>query len=193
VGYFNDYQNLTGECTMSSGCDSDNLGRQYNGGRVSIYGLESVGGLTIPLSPGVSLPIEATYTLTESQFQTDFVSGLSQFGSVQQGDSLPYVARHSASFRAGLETKRLTLSAGVSYRSQLLDSAGSFTDDDEVLLPELLLIDAGGNLALTDGWSLYMTGTNLTNTTAVTSWRPWGARPSAPLQVMAGIKWRPQP
>ena len=109
VGYFNDYQNLTGECTMSSGCDSDNLGRQYNGGRVSIYGLESVGGVKIPLSPGVSAPIDATYTLTESQFQTDFLSGFSQFGSVQQGDRLPYVARHSASLRAGLETNRLTL------------------------------------------------------------------------------------
>ena len=43
VGFFNDYQNLTGQCSMSGGCGADDLGRQSNGGEVWIYGRSGVG------------------------------------------------------------------------------------------------------------------------------------------------------
>jgi Fe(3+) dicitrate transport protein len=191
VGFFNDYQNLTGQCTLSGGCTGDDLDRQFNGGAVHVYGLEVVGGIGVKLAPGLSLPLDAIYTLTQSQFMSEFTSSFPQFGSVDVGDSLPYVARHQAGLGLGVESLRLRVRVGLSYRSELLDIAGDFSEAQT--LPSLLLLDAGAKVLLTQQWSLYFTGTNLTNSTAITSWRPFGARPTAPLQVMGGIKWGAQP
>ena len=71
----------------------------------------------------------------------------------------------------------------------MLDRAGNLGEAD---IPELLLVDASAHFSLARDWELYATGTNLTGATAVTSWRPFGARPAAPLQIMAGIKWSPR-
>lgn len=190
VGFFNDYQNLTGQCTQSGGCVGDDLDRQFNGGAVHVYGLEAVGGLGLNISPGLSLPIDGTYTLTQSQFRTEFRSSFPQFGAVEVGDSLPYVPQHQASVGLGLESSRVRFRLGLSYRSELLDSAGDFSEVET--LPALLLLDAGAKVLLTEQWSCYFTGSNLTNSTTITSWRPLGARPTAPLQVMAGLKWGAQ-
>jgi Fe(3+) dicitrate transport protein len=190
VGFFNDYQNLTGQCTLSGGCQDDDLDSQHNGGKVHVYGLESVSGLGIKLSPGLTLPVEASYTLTQSAFKTAFSSSFPQFGDVAVGDSLPYVPRHQASASLGLESARVRLRASLSYRSDLLDTAGTFRDEDT--LSSLLLLDAGAKVILNTQWSLYLTGNNLTNSRTITSWRPFGARPTAPLQVMVGLKWAAQ-
>ena len=49
-----------------------------------------------------------------------------------------------------------------------------------------------GNITFMKNWRLYLTASNLGNAKAITSWRPYGARPVAPRQVMAGIKWKPK-
>ena len=38
--------------------------------------------------------------------------------------------------------------------------------------------------------TVYVNGTNLANRATLTSWRPLGARPVAPRQIMAGIEVR---
>ncbi len=47
VGFFNDYKDLTGTCTLSGGCDEDNEGQQFNGGAVWVYGLEATASWTM--------------------------------------------------------------------------------------------------------------------------------------------------
>lgn len=186
VGFFNDYKNLTGQCTFSGGCDSDTVDQQFNGGAVYVWGAEVVVGDRFPLPGELSMPATLTYAWTQSRFQTSFDSAFPQFGQVSVGDSLPYVPRHQASGRLGLEHPRGGLTAGVTWRSGLLDSAGSFDDGAE--LPALLLVDAALHVQVHPRLELYATGTNLTGSTAVTSLRPFGARPTAPLQVMVGVK-----
>ena len=190
VGFFNDYQNISGACTFSGGCTDDQVGQQFNGGSVHVAGLESVAGLEILLPGAFTLPVEATYTWTWSSFMTGFLSDFPQFGVVDAGDALPYVPRHQGSARATLKHPRFDLGVGLAGRGEMLDAAGVFPAGD-LDVPALLLLDAAARVRLSERTTLYATGTNLTGEAAITSWRPGGARPTAPLQVMAGLKIGP--
>ena len=190
VGFFNDYQNITGQCTISGGCDTSQVDQQFNGGAVWIYGVEVAAGHTI-LTPGeITIPFSGTFTWTESRFQTGFVSGFDQFGTVEVGDSLPYSPRLQASGNLTLAHPRGSLGVGVSWHDGMLDEAGIWPDDltGDGHIPSILLLDAALHVSLTDDISLYTTGNNLTGSTAITSWRPLGARPTAPRTVMVGLK-----
>jgi len=187
AGFLNDYQNLTGECTFSGGCTGDTVGQQFNGGEVLVFGLEAALGHRLYLENGLQIPLDLSYAWTKSEFQTAFNSAFPQFGVVSVGDSLPYVAQHQGALHAGLATGAVTLGAGLSYRGDMLDAAGSFGEDADI--PALWLLDAAASIELSRTWSAYATGTNLAGATGITSWRPFGARPTAPAQVMVGLKW----
>ena len=189
VGFVIDYTNLTGQCTLSGGCVGDGLDQQFNGGEVWVYGAEAVAGHAVLLPGDFSLPAEVTYTWTESRFRTGFASSFPQFGTVEVGDSLPYVPQHQGSARLTLKHPRFRLGVSATARGGMLNEAGAWpvTDTD---VPGLVLLDAAGDVQLTDRWQAYVTGTNLTGEDAVTSWRPVGARPTPPLQVMVGLRLR---
>ncbi len=190
MAFFNDYKNLTGTCTLSGGCDGDQVGQQYNGGDVWVYGAEATASWTLQLPVPLEVPLSGSYSWTQSSFRTGFVSEFPQFGTVGVGDSLPYVPEHQGQGRATLQHEQWSVSVGVTARSAMLNEAGGFpaTDQD---IPPLVLVDAAAQVNLGESFTLYGTGTNLTNTRTVTSWRPYGARPTAPLLVMVGLKWRP--
>ena len=102
IGFFNDYSNLTGECTFSSGCADELLNQQFNGGQVHVYGLESVLGQEVAGPWGMNLLGKVLYTLTLSDFQSNFSSSNPQFGEVEAGDALPYVPQHQGTFLGGI-------------------------------------------------------------------------------------------
>ena len=187
VGFVNDYINLTGQCTLSGGCDDAQLEQQYNGGAVWVYGVESVAGQTILLPGAFSLPIEMTYTWTDSRFRTGFSSEFPAFGVVEVGDSLPDVPQHQGSARFTLTHTRFRIGMSATARSGMLNEAGVWpvTETD---VPGLLLLDAAADVDLTERLQAYVTGNNLTNASTVTSWRPLGARTTPPLQIMVGLR-----
>lgn len=187
VGFLNEYTNLTGQCTFSGGCTGAESDQQFNGGHVRVWGLEAAAE-TVVLLPGVwSLPLSASYAYTQSAFQTGFVSSFVQFGSVEIGDRLPYSPLHQGGGRLTLKQPILDLGVGLTARSAMLDEAG-LHDSDVLEVPALLLVDTALNVRPLDWLTVYATGTNLLRSTAITSWRPFGARPTAPLQVMVGAK-----
>lgn len=187
VGFVNDYANLTGQCTLSGGCTDDQLGQQFNGGKVRVYGLEAVAGWTVNLPGRLALETTGTYTLTISSFRTGFVSGFPQFGTVEKGDSLPYVPVHQGSAKLGLTHRRFGGSVKVQARSGMRDAAGSgpLTDLD---VPGRALVDLAAWAQLDRHLRVYSTLTNVGNSQALESWRPFGARPTAPRQLMVGLK-----
>ncbi len=190
VGFLTDYSNITGQCTVSGGCIGDTVDLQFNGGAARVYGVESVGRVDLLLPGGLRVPLSATYTFTESMFLTGFVSGFPQFGTVEPGDALPYVPTHQAGGRMGLVHPRAALNVGVAWRTGMLDAAGAFPVSD-LDVPALMLVDASVRVQLSRRLEAYVVGTNLTNSTAITSWRPFGARTTAPLQVLGGLKLTP--
>ena len=72
----------------------------------------------------------------------------------------------------------------------MLNQAGTF---DEANIPALLLFDSSLRVSLGKNWHLYFRGNNLTNERSIVSYRPYGARPNAPLQIMGGLKWETAP
>lgn len=187
VGYLNDYTNLTGQCTLSGGCRDDQLDQQFNGGRVWVYGLEAAADWTFLLPGRLELRPSGTYTLTVSRFRTGFTSGFPQFGTVEIGDSLPYVPVHQGSAKLTVDHPRFGVSVGLSARSGMRDTAGRgpLTDRD---VPGRALVDVAAHVTLDQHLRIYATLVNATNNRAVESWRPFGARPTAPTQAMVGIK-----
>jgi len=189
VYFQNEYTNLVGQCTISGGCLGDSVDDQFNGGSVRLLGLEAVAGTTLLLPAQMSIPLEGTYTYTRGIFLTSFDSSFPQFGEVESGDGLPYVPDHQGSLIGSLEGPRWRLGVELAGRSGMRDAAGPV--DEEPLVPSLLTLGAAAHVQVLPAWQIYATGSNLTGRSSTVSWRPFGARPVAPLQVMLGASWTP--
>ena len=187
TGFVSHYRNLVGECTFSVGCADQDVGTQFNGGQVLITGVEASYRDDVPLTPGLTLPVQANYTLTHGTFLSSFTSSFPQYGSVDAGNHLPYVPVHQAHGRIGVAATRWGIDTGITLRSGMRDTATDGPNDD---IPGLILVDAAGHVDVDEHIQLYTTVSNALNNAAVVSLRPYGARTSAPVQVMVGVKVR---
>jgi Fe(3+) dicitrate transport protein len=190
VGFLNDYGNLTGQCTISGGCIGEQLDQQFNGGKAWVYGTEAIAQHEAFLPGRIRMPISVSATWTETRFRTGFVSGFPQFGVVEIGDRLPYVPQLQGGARVALDHARFGIGAGVTARSGMRDAASSGPLEATDIPPQVL-VDANARVRPNDVFELYTTVINATNTRVLESWRPFGARPTAPFQVMVGIKLTP--
>ena len=84
--FFNDYENLVGVCTNSSG-GSCEPGDAFNGNGVQIPGLELGIATYFDVSDSWRMPLQVVYTWMDAEFQTSFDSEF--FGEVSKGD--PYL------------------------------------------------------------------------------------------------------
>lgn len=190
VGFFSDYANITGQCTLSGGCDPTDLDQQFNGGRAWVYGAEAVASHRVALSGQVDVRGELAWTWTQASFRTSFLSGFPQFGSVEMGDRLPYVPEHQGSARLTVEHPRVIVGVAAHGRGAMRDVAGQGDIPEAQEIPGAILLDGAVDVHVSESLSVYATGTNLTHAVVLESWRPFGARPSAPLQAMVGVKAR---
>ncbi len=187
VGFWNDYTNLTGQCTFSAGC-TDDLDQQFNAGAVDVYGLEAVLAQRVPLPHRLELAAEGSYTWTGSAFRSGFTSTFPQFGRVEAGDALPYVPAHQGAGRASLTHPLFGLSAGANVRGAMRDVAGQDANPKGPQIPTAWTLDLAAHVALIEGVEVYATVTNLTDNPNLVSYRPFGARPNHPRQAMLGLR-----
>jgi Fe(3+) dicitrate transport protein len=187
IGFFNDYTNLTGECSFSGGCYAELLDRQFNAGEVQVYGLETMLSYRLDLGGGLSIPTKLVYTLTQSSFQTDFVSDNPQFGEIEAGDALPYVPVHQASLKLGLSGERFGLNISASFVDEMREVAGQGTPEPGDATDSIFMVDAAFHI---DVWGLrlYTKLDNALNEQSIVARRPYGARPNKPLMIQAGVK-----
>jgi Fe(3+) dicitrate transport protein len=188
VGFFSDYDNLTGQCTLSGGCAESQLDRQLNGGRAFVWGLEALLRDAWALPQQLELSGELSYTWTGSRFRAGFVSEFPQFGTVEAGDHLPYLPEHQGAARLTLSHPRVSLTVGGNLRGPMRDVAGQGPIADEARIPTAFLLDMAAHVHITRLVEGYLTVTNLGNTAVLESFRPFGARPAAPVQGMIGVK-----
>ena len=64
---------MHGNCTASQNCDDENIGEQYNAGEVKIKGIELKAGYEFDFND-LSMPIDLTYTNTQTEFLNTFKS-----------------------------------------------------------------------------------------------------------------------
>ncbi|MCB9680062.1 MAG: TonB-dependent receptor [Alphaproteobacteria bacterium] len=188
VGFLSDYANITGQCTLSGGCSEAQLDTQFNGGKALVFGVEAVAHQDVPLPRALDLGMELTYTYTGSRFATSFVSAFPQYGSVQAGDALPYVPVHQGAARLVLSHDRFHITLAGNYRGAMRDVAGQGELVDTERVPAAFTLDVAADVALSKVVSLYATVNNATNAVNLVSFRPFGARPQAPITALFGLK-----
>ncbi len=187
IGYYNDYQNLTTICTLSSGCEDQNLDRQFEAGQARIYGLEALAEDELRFS-GVRLPLSASYTLTITEFLQTFASQDPIFGEVEAGDELPYVPRHEGRASVGLELEQAGGYVAATYVGQMREQSGSGPLDLALATDAQLTVDAGLHYRLLPGLRLYGQVRNVFDSLYISSRRPYGARPNAPRWIQVGAQ-----
>ncbi|AWV90414.1 ligand-gated channel protein [Bradymonas sediminis] len=187
IGFFNDYGNLIGECSFSTGCEEDLVDRQFNAGDVWIYGAEVAAAHTFALGGKWFLPGRAAYTFTQTEFQSSFSSQNPQFGEVEEGDALPYVPQHQASLQLGVTNQTFALNGRLTYVGQMREEAGQ--GDEGQKTSDYATIDLLSSYEFLAGFSAYAKVSNLIGTQTIASRRPYGARPIAPFMARLGLKY----
>ena len=124
--FYSDYSNMHGNCTASQGCDDDNVGDQYNAGEVKVSGLEAKAGYEFAAGV-VSIPVDLTYTFTETEFQNSFESGLDTWSDVTAGDELPYVPENQLQLTVGVVGEKWRGDILVRYMDKMRTTAGQGT------------------------------------------------------------------
>ncbi len=185
IAFFNDYKNLTGNCSISSGCAPQDLGRTFDGGRVWTWGVENqLSGFLIK-NRRIQIPIKLLHTYTDSSFRQGFVSANPIWGNVAKGDRLPYIPKNNVVISTGITHAKLGVILDGSFTSAMLDSAGTqgLSTDDTYNL------DGSAWYSPSKFSKIYLRVDNITGTQYLVSYRPFGARPSKPRMIQAGIKF----
>lgn len=186
VGFYNDYSNMTDNCTLSSGCQED-LGQQFSAGAARIYGLEAY-ARTEPRLGAWSFPATLAYTLTRGEFLTSFDSKDPIFGQVTAGDQVPYLPDHQLNATVAVEERRVGASAAVTYVSRMREIAGGGAVDETLATDEQIWADLGAYYRPLPWLEIYANLRNAFDGQFIVSRRPYGARPNAPRWFQMGVK-----
>jgi Fe(3+) dicitrate transport protein len=189
VGFWNDYDNLVGTCTASTG-GGCNIGDQFDGGQATVRGLEASAGWTLGRGTALSLPLELAYTYTDARFDSSFTSAFEEWTTVTRGDELPYLPEHQLHLGAGLEADRWRVNLGLNYLDEMRTRAGQGAAAATLLTDAVWLLDLSGAYRLSDAAELYARLENATDEAFIVSRRPAGARPGRPRSGFVGVRVR---
>jgi Fe(3+) dicitrate transport protein len=190
VAFYNDYSNLLGSDTASGGGSGD--GDQFNGGAVTAYGLEVVGGVDLKadiLKQAVKFPLSLSYTYNHAEFGSSFDTKdtIKEWGKVQKGDELPYIAPHQFGLSAGLEVDKVSLYLSGKFVSAMRATAGSGSIPKSEKIPSHFVADFSGFYEFEKNRSIFVAVDNIFNNEYLVSLRPSGMRPGKPLAARVGV------
>ncbi|NOX84244.1 MAG: TonB-dependent receptor [Alphaproteobacteria bacterium] len=188
IGFYNNYQNLLGTCTDSTGGNCL-IGDQFDGGAVDVYGLELVAKTDASawIDTPFNIPLSAVYTLTDAEFKTSFNSTFGPWDDVIAGDELPYVARHQLFLTAGLEDENWGGEIAMFYQSQRRTVAGQGAIAASDRLDAHTVFDFSGYVEIFDGVKLRGKVENLFNEVYIAADQPAGLRPGLPRTFWVGV------
>ncbi len=189
IYFINDYDNLVGTVTESTGGGGD-IGDQFDGGEVTVSGLELSAGYDWRLGR-IDLPVSLQYTwTTEAAFKSAFDSDFEPWGQVEVGDELPYIPEHQLRASAGLQSERWRINVAANYIGELRTRAGqgAFVAQDAVAGRVVWDLIAGWRF--TPKLSTYIKIDNLLDESYIAARRPAGARPGLPRTAYLGLTYR---
>lgn len=183
IAFFQDYRNLQGICTASSGTGCE-IGDVFNGQAVSIPGLEFT--LTHELAPekSFSMPLQITYTWMDAQFDSD-ISDSEFFGDVVAGDPVPYIPDQQLFVSLGLELGLWAAYLSGSYVDSVctIASCGAFQKTDSSTI-----FDLGVHYQLNSRLELFTVVENLSAQLDIAGRQPYGARPGKDRSWLLGAR-----
>ncbi len=184
IAFYNDYENLLGSCTASTGSNCE-PGDQFNGNGVAVRGIELLAHYSLTRGADYDMPVALTYTWTDAEFKSTFQSDF--FGNVTSGDPLTYTPEHQARVSIGyVNNSGWDLYLNTTWVDEMVTALGtnSFNTTDSNLLFGL-----AGHYAIGKTTTLYATIENLTDEANIIARAPYGARVNRPRSFMLGIRW----
>jgi Fe(3+) dicitrate transport protein len=183
IFFFNDYKNLVGVCTNSSGSDCD-PGDAFNGNGVHIPGLELTISTWFELGSEWQMPLQFVYTWMNAEFQSNFDSGF--FGEVYKGDPVPYVPENQAWVSLGLQGGPWSFYLSANHIGSVCTEArcGEFDQTGSATI-----FDFAAHYRINDSWELYALAENLADEIYIAARDPYGARPNKPQTFVVGAKF----
>jgi len=185
TAFYNDYSNLLGRDTLSTG--GSGAGDLYNGGSVRVQGVEASSHFRLVTTDAFSVPVRLTYTLTQAEFRNSFQSSYGPWGTVQSGFELPYVPRHQLFAAVDVEGGAWRGRMDVTAVSRMRTHAGAGALVDARSTDATFAIGASAEYTLTSNARLFASAQNLTNRAYVVSRHPSGVRPGLPRLLMVGL------
>jgi len=188
IGFFNAYENLIGTCTNSTGGGCA-IGDQFDGGKVDVMGLELTADADLGRIAGwsASVPVRAAYTWTDAEFQTGFSSGFGPWGSVESGDSLPYIPENQLFVAIGLDAGEFGGEVSVSWVDEIRTEAGQGTIPADERVEGHTVMDASAWYAITEQVRTRISVRNLADQRYAVARSPSGLLPGAPRAVLVGL------
>ena len=186
--FFSDYENMHGNCTASQSCAEESVGDQYNAGRVEVLGLEVKVGYEYKLG-NLLVPVDLTYTYTETEFQNSFNSKLETWNKVIKGDELPYVPEDQFQISVGLVGDNWRGDAIVRYMDEMRTTAGSgFISSDEGI-DNRTVVDLAGHYSLAAAQELTLNIDNLFDEEYVSTRTHGSVMVGKPRTLILGYKY----
>lgn len=189
IAFLNDYDNLVGSCTASTG-GGCNIGDQFDGGKVKVKGVELSAAYDALGDLRVSVPISLAYTYTDAEFRSDFTSSYAPWGNVVAGDELPYLPEHQLTLNVGLETAQWEVNFAASYVDNARARAGQGEIPAGQLIDDRWLLDLSATWNVNASVALFASALNVTDEIYNVAFAPAGARPGAPRSFLGGVKLR---
>lgn len=172
IAFFQDYRNLQGACTASSGTGCE-IGDVFNGDAVSIPGLEFTLSHEFSWGNNTSIPLQISYTWMDARFESD-IADSAFFGDVSSGDPVPYIPDNQLFVSLGIEHGPWSGYLSGSYVDAVctMASCGPFqvTDSSTIL-------DLGVHYQVNNNLELFTIAENLAGQLRISGRQPYGARP----------------
>jgi len=164
ISFLNDYSNLKGTCSFNNGCTGSDLDSEANGGEVLVYGLESSYKYEHTLG-ALTLPLQVTYTYTQSEFESEFTDGSGIFTGkgeqVEIGDELAYLPEHRLNLKAGVQHEAWMVQLSALYQSEMRNSAGQGSIPEDQKIDAYTVLDLSANYQVLPQLQAYTTVDNL--------------------------------
>ena len=189
IYFHNDYDNLVGTVTESSG-GGGLVGDQFDGGAVIVSGLELSMGRSIGFGH-FDVPLDLKYTwTTAAEFKTAFDSDFDPWGEVEVGDQLPYIPEHQFRITAGIEHQQFRMTLAANYVGKTRTRAGQGAYNPQETIESHLVWDLIASWNFTEQLSTYIKVDNLFDETYIAARRPAGVRPGLPRSAYIGLTFR---
>ena len=189
VGFYNDYSTMLGSNAAAGGGPvADDLD-VFNAGAALIKGIEFQAAYDfLKENNKYSLPLRFSYTYTDARFNSDFEAPRSIWGNVQNGDFMPYIAKHQWNTGLSFYAGKFSAHANARYRGELRTLPGQGAIPLNESIESMFLLDASVEYQVTPALALSLNAINLLNNEYPVALVPAGVRPGHPLGVYAGFR-----
>jgi Fe(3+) dicitrate transport protein len=190
IGFFNDYSNLAGTCTFSSGCAASDLDLGFNAGEVNIFGLEAQLSKTFFATSkgGISVPVRFNYTYTSSEFKNSFSSPSPGLSNVSVGDELPNLPEHQFTLKVAADHHSWRAALAFKYVAEMRSNAGTGRAIRSERTDPQRIVDFSANYQLDRKQQVYFNIDNIFDEMFIASQKPFGVRPGKPRSFLVGYK-----